>query len=96
MAATNEDVVGESTASATSEQFERLLDMPPSAKLVYYVLDRAENPLSSNDIAERTLLSKRTARYALNELQAIDVVRERPEIMDARKRRYELTASVSQ
>lgn len=96
MAAHNERVVREGTVDPTPEQLERLLDMPPSAKLVYYVLDRAEDPLSSNEIAGRTLLSKRTARYALNELQEIDVVRERPEIMDARKRRYELTVSESQ
>jgi DNA-binding MarR family transcriptional regulator len=95
MAAHNERVLSEPPADATVDQLEQLLEMPPSAKLVYYVLDRADDPLSSTDIAERTLLPKRTARNALNELQTIDVVRMRPALMDARKWRYELVDSAS-
>lgn len=60
------------------------------------MLDRVEDPLSSNEIVDRTLLSKRTARYALDELQEIEIVRERSELMDARKRRFELVESDSE
>jgi predicted ArsR family transcriptional regulator len=66
---------------------DRLLDLPPSAKLVFLVLE-SESPLTQSEIAERARLSKRTVRHALSELEEASVVAEEVYVPDARKRLY--------
>lgn len=68
---------------------EYLADAPPSAKLVYKTLEY-EGELTQSQLVDETLLSARTVRYALTELQDRDVVREEIYFADARKRLYSL------
>ncbi|GGN08562.1 MarR family transcriptional regulator [Halarchaeum nitratireducens] len=66
--------------------------LPPSAKLVLKVLEH-EGALTQKDIIERTRLSQRTAREALERLQENDVVEKEMYIPDARQDLYSLTTS---
>ncbi len=76
------------TASETAvERGERLLDLPPSAKLVFKILE-IEAGLTQQEIAERTRLSTRTTRHALAMLKDDELVEEEVYIPDARKRVY--------
>lgn len=68
---------------------ELLYQLPPSAKLVFKVLEE-EGRLTQTQLASHTLLSPRTIRYALNQLQEIDIVNEEVNFKDARKRIYSL------
>jgi hypothetical protein len=65
-----------------------LADLPPSAKLVYKVLEY-DAPLTQSELRERTRLSKRTTRHGVSLLKDADLVEERVYIPDARKRIYE-------
>ena len=67
--------------------YDQLLDLPPSAKLVYLVLDH-EGPLTQQQLCARTLLSGRTARSAVSELKGTGLVTEEVYIPDARKKLY--------
>jgi DNA-binding MarR family transcriptional regulator len=69
---------------------EAVADLPPSAKLVFVVLENHER-LTQAALAEETLLPQRTVRYALDELRDADVLHEELNIMDARQRFYSLT-----
>ncbi|MFB6354451.1 MAG: ArsR family transcriptional regulator [Halobacteriales archaeon] len=68
-----------------------LADLPPSAKLVYKVLEY-NGPLTQKAIVEESMLSPRTVRYALERLSGIDAVTEDVYFADARQNLYELTA----
>lgn len=72
-----------------SEAPESLYDLPPSAKLVFKVLEE-EGQLTQAQLASHSLLAPRTVRYALNELREIDAVNEEVDFRDARKRIYSL------
>lgn len=61
--------------------------LPPSAKLVYKVLEY-ESPLTQAAIGERSRLSKRTTRHAIRHLEDADLVEGRVYPLDARKRIY--------
>jgi DNA-binding MarR family transcriptional regulator len=75
-------------ASASPPTFEEVIDdLPPSAKLSLKVLE-AEGPLTQQDLAAATRLSKRTVRDATKRLVSVGVVEERPHVMDARKSVY--------
>jgi len=65
-----------------------LADLPPSAKLVYYVI-RHEGPLTQKAIADESLLPPRTVRYAINRLEDVNAITKRVNIIDARQRLYE-------
>jgi transcriptional antiterminator len=65
-------------------------ELPPSAKLVFVVLEH-EGPLTQQQITEKSRLSARTARYALNQLNGSNVIREDVYFPDARQHLYELT-----
>jgi len=71
---------------------EELSDLPPSAKLVYKVLDY-NGPLTQKKIVEESMLSARTVRYALERLDEIGVVAEDVYFADARQNLYEITES---
>ncbi|NHN48177.1 MarR family transcriptional regulator [Halostella sp. JP-L12] len=69
---------------------EELEDLPPSAKLVFKVLEY-DGPLTQKQIVQESMLSARTVRYALERLQEIGRVDEDVYFADARQSLYELT-----
>ena len=75
-------------SSATREA---IADLPPSAKLVYKVLEY-NGPLTQKGIVEESMLSARTVRYALERLEEIEAVDEDVYFADARQNLYEITA----
>ncbi|QLH81156.1 MarR family transcriptional regulator [Halosimplex pelagicum] len=66
-----------------------LSDLPPSAKLVFKVLEY-DGPLTQKGIVEESMLSARTVRYALERLEDIGVVEEDVYFADARQNLYEI------
>ena len=72
---------------------EELSDLPPSAKLVYKVLEY-NGPMTQKDIVEESMLSARTVRYALERLEEIDIVSEDVYFADARQNLYEIESPV--
>ena len=66
-----------------------LQDLPPSAKLVYLVLEY-HGPMTQKQIVEESMLSARTVRYGLERLAEIDVVEEDIYFADARQSIYQL------
>jgi DNA-binding MarR family transcriptional regulator len=73
----------------TSDRWDPIREMPPSAKLVAKVLDYNDT-LTQSQLAEETLLPPRTVRYALSRLEDAEVVDSRFSFSDARKRIYTL------
>ncbi len=71
-------------------QTEGLDDLPPSAKLVFKVLEY-NGALTQKGIVQESMLSARTVRYALERLEGIDVVDEDVYFADARQNLYKLT-----
>lgn len=69
---------------------EALSELPPSAKLVYKVLEY-NGALTQKAIVEESMLSPRTVRYALERLSTIDAITEDVYFADARQNLYELT-----
>lgn len=69
---------------------EDLAELPPSAKLVYKVLEY-NGGLTQKGIVDESMLSARTVRYALERLEDIDAVREDVYFADARQSLYQLT-----
>jgi predicted transcriptional regulator len=69
---------------------EELADLPPSAKLVYKVLEY-NGPMTQKGIVQESMLSARTVRYALERLEGIDAVEEDVYFADARQNLYEIT-----
>jgi len=69
---------------------EELTDLPPSAKLVYKVLEY-HGAMTQKSIVEESMLSARTVRYALERLEDIEIVSEDVYFADARQNLYELT-----
>ncbi len=67
-----------------------LTDLPPSAKLVYKVLEY-DGPLTQKQIVNESMLSARTVRYALERLENIGIVSEDVYFADARQNLYQIT-----
>lgn len=84
-----EHAVTEDTPMDDPAVRERLRELPPSAKLVARVLAE-DGPMGPGALAERSLLPKRTVRYALSCLDDADLVEDRPSLQDARKQEYML------
>jgi transcription initiation factor IIE alpha subunit len=63
--------------------------LPPSAKLVYKVLETGEL-LTQKDLIRETSLPSRTVRYAINRLKDEKFLIERHYFIDARQSLYEL------
>jgi hypothetical protein len=78
---------GSEPETTPEQRLERLVDLPPSAKLVFKVLDE-DAPLTQRQIRERALLPARTTRDALTKLKDEEIVDERMYVPDARKRLY--------
>jgi DNA-binding transcriptional ArsR family regulator len=77
-------VFAESRAESPAD---KLSALPPSAKLVFKVLEY-DAPLTQSELRERTRLSKRTTRHALSILTDANVVDEEVYLPDARMRQY--------
>jgi DNA-binding MarR family transcriptional regulator len=73
-----------------SERRSRLSDVPPSAKLVHWDLER-NGPATQGQLSERTLLSQRTVRSALDALEDAELVGKELYIPDARTKVYHAT-----
>lgn len=72
---------------------EQLVELSPSAKYVFKVLEY-NGTLTQSELAERTLLPKRTIRYALDKLEAAGLVEKAIDSRDARCRMYSPNVSV--
>jgi hypothetical protein len=79
---------GSELETTPEQRFERLLNLPPSAKLVYKVLEAEDAPLTQGQIREQALLPARTTRDALTKLEDVGLVEEQMYVPDARKRLY--------
>ena len=75
------------STSVEQQRFDRLMSLSPSAKLVFRVLQH-DQPLTTRDIAEKTLLPQRTVRYALSKLNDADLAEERVDPQEPRTRLY--------
>jgi predicted transcriptional regulator len=73
----------------TESDGEDIEDLPPSAKLVFKVLEY-DGPMTQKGIVQESMLSARTVRYALERLQEIEVVSEDVYFADARQNLYEI------
>ena len=73
----------------STDRWDPVREMPPSAKLVAKVLDYNDT-LTQSQLAEETLLPPRTVRYALSRLEDAGVVDSCFSFTDARKRLYTL------
>jgi len=73
---------------------EEIEDLPPSAKLVFKVLEY-DGPLTQKQIVEESMLSARTVRYALERLEGIGIVDEDIYFADARQSLYRLEEPVA-
>jgi DNA-binding Lrp family transcriptional regulator len=73
----------------TDSDEEEIADLPPSAKLVYKVLEY-NGPLTQKGIVEESMLSARTVRYALERLDETGVITEDVYFADARQNLYEI------
>ncbi|PSP26734.1 ArsR family transcriptional regulator [Halobacteriales archaeon QH_2_65_14] len=74
----------------TESDGDDIADLPPSAKLVYKVLEY-NGPLTQKGIVQESMLSARTVRYALERLDEIGVIEEDVYFADARQNLYEIT-----
>lgn len=68
---------------------DELYALPPSAKLVYRVLEENDR-MTQRELADETMLSPRTVRSALARLEDVDAVDEGVYFRDARKSIYSL------
>lgn len=71
-----------------------LYDLPPSAKLVFKVLEY-HGELTQKQIIERTMLSARTVREAIARLEEIDAIERRINMADARQHLYRINERVA-
>jgi predicted transcriptional regulator len=78
----------------TETDTEELVDLPPSAKLVFKILEY-NGRLTQKGIVEKSMLPARTVRYALERLEAIGVIDENIYFADARQNLYEIAAKES-
>jgi predicted transcriptional regulator len=79
----------------TDSAGESIADLPPSAKLVYKVLEY-NGPLTQKGIVEESMLSARTVRYALERLDEVGAVDEDVYFADARQNLYEITEDLAE
>lgn len=68
---------------------ETINDLPPSCKLIYFVL-RQEGPMTQGTLTEESMLPPRTVRYAIRRLEELDAISERIHLKDARQNIYDI------
>ncbi|NGM71537.1 MarR family transcriptional regulator [Natronolimnobius sp. AArcel1] len=91
MSATDHDLSRDRAAESDAEtdaddEPASVMDLPPSAKLVYKVLEY-EGSMTQEEIATESRLCSRTVRYALGKLED-DFVSSRVCLEDARQSKY--------
>lgn len=69
------------------QRYDRLRRLPPSAKLVYLVLE-ADGPLTQAGLCDETRLPARTVRYALSRLDEESLITKDISLCDARRHHY--------
>jgi transcription initiation factor IIE alpha subunit len=69
--------------------------LPPSAKLVYKVLE-SSGLITQKEIIKKTYLPPRTVRYALNRLRDENILQERFYFRDARQSLYGLNLNTAE
>lgn len=69
--------------------------MPPSAKLVFKVLER-NGELTQQRIVEESMLPQRTVRCALGELESAGIVGRELSFRDARQRLHSIAGTTSE
>lgn len=74
---------------------ETISDLPPSAKLVFKVLEY-NGSMTQKGIVEESMLSARTVRYALERLEEIEIVSEDVYFADARQNLYEIVPEATE
>jgi len=84
MSTTNESVI-----TTTAEMWDAVSELPPSAKLIAKVLEY-NGTLTQSELAEKSRLSPRTTRYALQKLEDAGVVESEISLADARQNLYAL------
>lgn len=94
MSSSDHDLDTNCTAQSTPDRTEReddhdptIDDCPPSAKLVYKVLEY-EAPLTQEGLVTESRLCPRTVRYALGTLEDDGLVASRVSLEDARQSQY--------
>jgi DNA-binding MarR family transcriptional regulator len=87
---TTDTQTDQSPEGGTAQRHENLLELSPSCKLVFYALRQVGEPLNIQQLAEETLLPRRTIRYALTKLSNHGLIDKRPSLQDARKTKYML------
>lgn len=78
-----------STERSSEAREDAIRDLPPSAKLVFKVLEY-HDALTQSELATETLLPQRTVRDAVSRLEEADIIESRFSFVDARKRLYSL------
>ena len=86
----NRTATTETSTDSSRPESELFADLPPSAKLVHFVLNR-DDERTQTQLVEETALSARTVRTALGRLEDAGLVSESICLRDARKRVYALT-----
>lgn len=71
----------------TTSPIEQLSELPPSAKLVFYVL-KQQSPLTQKEICDDAMVSDRTVRYALKRLDETELIKAQISFSDARQQLY--------
>lgn len=72
---------------SNQDRADRLDDLPPSAKLVFKVLEY-DAPLTQQELSDQTRLPSRTTRHALSKLTDAGLVNKQISLSDARKYHY--------
>jgi len=68
---------------------EKLDDLPPSSKFIYKTLER-HGRMTQKELTEETMLSARTTRYGIKQLQEVGLLESTPALHDARQTCYGL------
>ncbi|MXV62545.1 MarR family transcriptional regulator [Natronorubrum sp. JWXQ-INN-674] len=84
---TSESESESDTETDEAESVTPLVDLPPSSKLVYKVLEY-EGSMTQEEIANESRLCPRTVRYALGKLEDEKLVDSRVSLTDARQSKY--------
>lgn len=75
---------------AANQSDDALQDLPPSSKFIYKTLEDA-GPMTLKALTEETLLSSRTVRYGLDQLEDAGFVDSSPALHDGRQTCYRLS-----
>jgi DNA-binding MarR family transcriptional regulator len=68
-------------------------ELPPSAKLLVYILQGADQELTRKQLVERSQLAPATVDRSLRRLQGHDLLETTPHPSDGRRQLYELDAN---